>query len=303
MTEKKSLRRFLFKLTIIIFLIFICDRGIGFWIERNYFAMKHGSFFKTLYGVEYCDENVLIMGSSRAYSGYDPEMIGKKLGMSCYNIGKDGAGILYQYAVYNCIRKRHKPKIIILDLAHDFTPSKLYYDRLSVLLPHYYEQNEIREIVNLKSNYEPVKTWSKLYRYNSMLAPVLISNYLEKNNEKFGYLPLYRRWEQPLHADLDNASFPVDSLLIHYYKKLLCQMKADSVKIWVVASPIYVKTPLALETYNLAKGINESLNIPLWNYLEDTSFQNHRSLFADPMHLNDSGVKVFTQLVCDRLQE
>ena len=49
------------------------------------------------YVCEKVTEDIIIMGSSRASHHYVPEIISEELGMSCFNAGRDGNGIILQY--------------------------------------------------------------------------------------------------------------------------------------------------------------------------------------------------------------
>ena len=63
-------------------------------MDYMYFHAK-GSSIREMNDV--CLDNqydVLIMGSSRAHHHYVPEIISDSLGLSCYNTGKDGNGII-----------------------------------------------------------------------------------------------------------------------------------------------------------------------------------------------------------------
>ena len=74
----------------------------------EYYVCKEGS------------EDVLVMGSSRASHHYVSRILADSLGMTCYNGGQDGNGIVMQYGRWKMISKRHVPKVLIYDIEPAF---------------------------------------------------------------------------------------------------------------------------------------------------------------------------------------
>ena len=52
----------------------------------------------------------------------------------------------------------------------------------------------------------------------------------------------------------------------------------------------------------VAETIAKKSGIPLWDYSRDSGFTANAKLFADPAHLNDSGAKIFSLKVADRIK-
>ncbi len=83
--------------------------------------------------------------------------------MSCYNTGRDGKIIFYNYAVLKSILKRYTPKIAILDFnREEFSNDGESYDRLSSLFPYYYNHPEIRPILKLKNPLKKLKLFKNI---------------------------------------------------------------------------------------------------------------------------------------------
>ena len=68
------------------------------------------------YACKEMKEDIIIMGSSRAIHHYVPRIIADSLGMSCFNAGQDGNGIILQYGRWKMISERYTPKLIIYDV-------------------------------------------------------------------------------------------------------------------------------------------------------------------------------------------
>jgi hypothetical protein len=73
--------------------------------------------------------DVIIQGSSRAWTSFSPAIISSWTGLSCYNLGIDGYPVGMQMARYQVFREYNpKPKVIVqsLDMYGLGTPDKIY---------------------------------------------------------------------------------------------------------------------------------------------------------------------------------
>ena len=104
--ERSSLNqigRFFLKLMWVLSLIFLFDRGIGMILKHFYFRQGFGERSRTTYVIDSTSAEIIILGSSRANHSYVPEIFESRLSYSCYNAGRDGNFILYNYAIFNAI--------------------------------------------------------------------------------------------------------------------------------------------------------------------------------------------------------
>ena len=99
----------------------------------------------TIYSVLHSKEDIYIFGSSRANHHYNPNILSKNLGLSCYNAGSDGKNATYQLGLLKMLLKNHKPKVIIYevgDFAHSFDNNSIIY-----LYPYYFSDPEIKYMI------------------------------------------------------------------------------------------------------------------------------------------------------------
>ena len=86
------------------------------------------------YACKESHEDIIIMGSSRASHHYVPQIFEDSLGLSCFNAGQDGNGIILQYGRWKMIRERYTPKMVIYDVTYNFdlgvNDNMTYIDRL-----------------------------------------------------------------------------------------------------------------------------------------------------------------------------
>ena len=93
------MKTFLYKLVIIIAVIFFVDYGAGIIFSKLYGTARSGLAYKENYIFNNSNEDILVFGSSRAEYHYIPEIIYKETGLSTYNVGREGAGIFFHYSV------------------------------------------------------------------------------------------------------------------------------------------------------------------------------------------------------------
>ncbi|MDF4201838.1 hypothetical protein PXD56_02655 [Maribacter sp. SA7] len=299
------MKKFILNCVIGIIIVFVLDFAVGESLEYFYFKQTSGFQYRTTYSMEKTNEDILVFGSSRANHHYKPSVFKKKLNSSFYNTGRDGNFIFYQTAVLKSILKRYKPKLILYDFTGEFNINQTDYDRLSSLLPYYKNHSEIRNIVNLRSQYEPVKNFSRIYPYNSTIGNIAIGNINInglRTKDKNGYVPLYGEWKEPLKMR-DIIKFEkTDKNKINVFKDFLSLCKENGIAVMVIVSPVYYTydKDYSLE---LCEEICNEYKIPFFNFTKNQDFLESPYLFDDVSHLNDKGATLFSEKVADLVRE
>ena len=297
---------FLRKLFFFFVLIFLLDYSIGNILKYFYFRQDSGLQYRTTYSIEKTKADILIFGSSRANHHYDPRVFEKRLNFSFYNAGRDGNYILYHLAVLKAVLKRYSPKIVILDfVADEFQKNEDSYSRLSSLLPYYKSHTEIRSIIELKSRFEKVKLLSSIYPYNSSLFTIAVGNteFNKKRSEDIqGYVPLTRVWNETIQADMSLISYEIDSNKIKAYESFIHNCIKSEVKLYIVCSPYFIRSNHINYSVKIGQEIAKKYNIDFFDYSRDSVFINNSKLFADILHLNEKGAKVFSNLLMDNIE-
>jgi len=301
----RQLKGFVMKALLLIAIVFLLDFIIGTTLQYFYFKQESGFLYRTTYAIEKTKADVLIFGSSRASRHYNPNIFTNRLHLSCYNVGHDGNFILYQYAVLNAVLKRYQPKQIILDITHgEFAIRQNDYERLSALLPYYNGHSEIRPIVQLKSPYEKFKNLSFIYPYNSLLFSIAVGNAAfnkQKMKDIDGYVPIDKFWNESISAPVSLPNYVMDSIKVKTYESFINDCVKNKIKLVIVCSPYLFKTTNSDNSIDLAKAIAIKNKIPFHDFSTDTSFVNHRQLFADSIHLNNGGATIFSNKVIDKI--
>jgi hypothetical protein len=279
-------------------IILSLDAGIGGILRFLYFRQYTGIEYQTIYSINHTTADLLIFGSSRATHQYYPELFENNLNLSYYNVGRDGTSIFYHYAVLKAVLERYTPKMVILDFeADEFALIQESYDRLSCLLPFYRTHPEIRPIVRSKSKFERIKLLSSIYPFNSSVFTIVAGNskfYVKLNENDKGYIPLLKMWNKPIGVNSDMPSSKLDENKISTYESFIKECVNSKIQLYVVCPPFYIKRLYQNPSVTLGKKIAGQYNVPFLDYSNDTTFINNPSLYADIVHFNNEGAKMFS---------
>lgn len=295
------------KTLVFLAILILLDFSIGSILKYFYNKQTSGLLYRATYSIDSTKADILIFGASRANHHYVPDIFENRLHLSCYNTGRDGETIFYNYAILKCALKRYSPKIAILDFSRDeFVKTPDNYDRLSALLPYYEDHPEIRSIVQLKSPYEKYKLLSKIYPYNSLIFSIGIGTtklntsreYIKDEN---GYVPLPEIWKRPLQEDTTLRENELDSNTIKAFESFISECTQSNIKAYIVISPVFIKYTKADKSVQIAQKIAKQYKIPLYDFTYDSQFLNSEGLYADANHLNEKGAVLFTNKVIDKI--
>jgi len=297
--KNKSVNQFFIKLAALFLLIVLVDFSLGKLLRYYYFKQESGLLYRTTYSMEKTKDECLVFGSSRANHHYRPDIFEKKLHQSYYNVGRDGLGIFYHYAVLKSILKRYTPKTIVLDLiAGELDKDVESYDRLSTLLPYYKSHPEIRSVVELKSPFEKYKLLSSVYPYNSLLFTIAVGNSQfnkARSRDIKGYVPLNGILSDTQQAKNQPFEHILDPVKVKILEDFIKTCREKKVNLYIVCSPYYNLSAHFDLSLKVEAEIARKLNVNYIDYSADTTFINHNLYFSDEDHLNDTGARIFSE--------
>lgn len=293
--------------TIVVVVVFVLmDSVLGSVMTFFYSRSKYGIFGRQIYCLSESNEDIIVLGSSRAAHHYVPSIFKDSLNISCYNAGSDGMCIYYHYAVLSSyIASGRTPKLLIYDL-NDFDLLKsegtsfTLEAALDRLAPHYGEYAEIDSLFALKGWKQRLKMNVHSYRYNSKLVQLIKSNFIPSNEDN-GYEAIYGSLpdSDELHAACVSENI-LEEEKVEVFHKMLQKLRQYNVPIVLVYSPIYEKAHSSI--IDKFRSIAKIYGVPLLD------FSNHRELmypsfFRDATHLNDSGAHCFTRILQSHIRE
>lgn len=305
--RKKKLGPFVLRFLLFIFILFLFDFTVGKILRHFYYKQSSGLLYRTTYSMDSTRAEILIFGSSTANHHYYPGAFEDRLHMSVYNTGRDGNSIFYHYSVLQSILERYAPKIAILDFnIGEFRQDQKSYDRISSLLPYYEEHPELGRILELKSPFEKYKLISKIYPFNSQLFTIAVGNTAfnkSRSNiiDEDGYLPLSRIWRGGTTNNSSKSSYELDSNKIFFFKAFIEDCLTHKVKLYIVNSPRLIKYSYDDTSIAIAKEITNQLNVPFYDFANEEDFFDHPQIFADTIHLNDTGARIYSNKVIDKI--
>lgn len=301
------MRKFIAKIGLFFVLMVIIDFAVGIGMRYTTARIAQGGVARDNYICNTVADDVLIFGSSRAEHHYNAQMISDSLGLSCYNCGESGCGIILAYGRLLMLLERHKPKVVI----YEITPGYDYLlggdnHKFLYRLKQHYERKGIDSIFWNVDATERFKMLSWMYRYNSSFLQNIVAAYLHISTDTGikGFRPMVTPFDSLKVRDIqtfyeDEDSFQYDPLKMSYFNRFLD--KTAAIKTFFVASPIWYGMNTAV--FKPIKEICEQRNIPFLDFSNDPKYVHNSTYFADGNHLNAVGADEFTRDLIHKLKK
>ncbi|WP_430410894.1 hypothetical protein [Kordia sp.] len=293
-------------------IIFIGIIAVILSMTSNLFTKKEGAIknWHELYNTTKINHDVLIVGSSIAYSSFKPNLISAKLGVSSFNLSSATLNVEQLYFNIKEALKYHTPELLIMEAHSLDIPSSNEGKALNFAYENIDGQkNSLNKLQSVANVFEP-KYWL------DAIFPVVRNHHewanfdlIEKNlefefvlDEKMGYKPLKvdnsaKRITQT--ADVIPSSYEIPEENYYYLEKITKLCKDKNIKFLLVRSPQIQYQPnrkFCEEIYNTTAQISKDLGIEYIDYnyqYNDTGFA--QSDFYDALHLNENGAEKLTQ--------
>ncbi len=298
-------KKLFWNLMLLLLLVFCMDRLMGIVLKKFYYNEKQGYTFLTTYSVNHAKEDLLILGSSRASHHYVSQMFEDSLGIKAFNIGRDAMDINYHTIMLKSVLSRYTPKIVILDISliefqdlEDQATKNLQL--VSALLPYISDNPIITNELNQFNKPEVIKAkLSMLYRFNSLLVPIVQHNLKIGNVEQLGYEPRYNTINYNVPPYEENRVRPIDSKKFNRLKEIIDLCENKGVKLYFVISPN--RNKFRHNTIELTKTTLRIYNYNVWDYSSDPVFQTN-AYFHDTIHLNHKGALLFSSMIIAKIR-
>lgn len=244
-------------------------------------------------------DEVYILGSSIALNSANPMVIEDSIKMSVWNGAANAQTLAYcdVMAEKLCSYKNNTKAIILGLRPTDFNGGN---GRINLLMPYYHTGiNSLDNYLEDDSMTKRLLFKSSLYRYNTIWFRILLYNFIEpgeKGEKGFIAKPI-----PPLKPTLHCLKSEKGSLSTKGIKQIeniqrLC--KKNDVSLFVYLPPMYDKYEGGADMS--MKAIEElctSLDIPIINSSQDSTFLSHPEWFFDNVHLNKNGANEYSQIL------
>lgn len=289
------MKRFLLKLGLFFSLILIADIALGGALGYLANHVKGGFTQRDAYICNRLETDFLLMGSSRCVRHYNPQIITDSLGLSCYNTGQMGNGIILNYGRLRMMDERQKPKVVVYDINPEF--DLLVGDdnhRYLTWLKQHYDREGIDEIFESVDKTEKYKMCSQMYRYNSRIIE-LLTDFLHpiSNARSNGFSPLKGEIHKTkIRAISREKKIPkVDSVKLEYINKLIDELEGS--KLYFVVSPRWYGMDSI--QFKPVMEVCKDRGIPFIDFSNDPKYVHHDEYFKNGNHMNARGADEFTR--------
>lgn len=297
------MKKFLLKVLLFFALVVVMDfawNGVFSWLRSH---AKGGSTENCEYIANRCEDDIIILGSSRATHHYVPQIIEDSLGLSCYNCGEEGNGIVLAYGRFKMLTNRYKPKLIIYEITpgYDYGTKEPNTKYLGYLRP-YYDVNGIKSLFDdFDDEFSFLKMKSQMYQNTSKLLSNLVDNLAYRDNNK-GYAPLNGTINvKKCNGIVDDELKEIDSLKLMYVEKLILDAKHQNIPIIFMISPKY-GIDNDLLNYEPEIALCKKYNVPYYNFINYEKLASNAVCFQDIGHMNNDGAIAYTQMIIELLK-
>ena len=306
---KKGLSRFCIAVLIILISVAIVDSAIGKvmdWMLPK--ISNQGDTGKTYFSLYDVESPIVVVGSSRASHHYVTQIIEDTLGMSAYNVARDGCFFSYNCCVVNSILDRYSPELIIWENGTEYLFNG-FDDPLENLYPYYKRNKWVTSAIQEELPWtEYVRLSSRIYQYNSVMHRILM-RYLRRNafydeTEK-GYMPLQPKLlKKALELKPTECEYKeLSSTKIERFRATLSRAQEKGVKVVVVDSPMYRLCDVNNESAVEMRKICRMYGTLFLNNSQLPEFINHPEYFNDATHMNSIGSIPYTKYVLRQIKE
>jgi hypothetical protein len=296
---------------------------IGLWVGldqvlllglRNIDTGSFGVWNKAMEGR--INARILISGSSRARGHYDPVIIGRGLGKSCFNVGRDGTLTDLQLAFLRAyLRHNQKPELIIqnLDLT-SFTKSRDIFTP-GQYLPYLGEPDIYQALAEVKPSIWKAK-YIPLYGFNdddmqftpiqAMLGLLSVST---REDRTLGFHPMNRSWNRDFErfkmTHPTGMESRCDPAAVEVLNQLIDLCKSLNIELVFVYSPEYYENHSMIVNRQVIFEMFENLaaryQVPFYDY-SNTSISQEKNYFYNSQHLNTEGARLFSIDLTEKLR-
>ena len=302
------MRNFLIRLTYFFIISLVLACLLDFFIslkltnstERMY-QQWSGLYKDSLYA------DVVVLGSSRAWTQYNPVILDSILHTNSFVNGIDGSAINRQMIKYKnyCRITNSKPKLIIQNIDLGTMAITYGYER-EQFFPYFVFDREVVNSYQPYENFNLLELYLPCYRYIGYPEEVKKSINLHSEFPE----PLYKGYfGRDIEYDgselrkIDTIVADIDRTMLIEFSKFCEEIKSDSIEMCFVYAPVYIEATNKLvnkdDMYKAYQTIANKYNIPILDYnyhpisCDSTNFYN-------ATHLNKKGSILFsTQLAHD----
>jgi hypothetical protein len=295
------MKRILLKLLIFVFILLVFDWGYG---HVCHYLVNHpngGGLKLDQYICDSTKANVLIFGSSKAQNQYDPSILEDTLGMSVFNCGYHGMGVIFHYGRWKIISKRYVPKVIVYEVL-PIVDMMVRDDNtifINPLRPYYGKVEGVDSIFWKIDPTEKYKMMANTYQYHSLVD--YLSCYKTTAWYRNGYIRSGNSVLNPQTVQYSPFEYALDSVKWYYMEKFVHEVSART-QLIIAVSPMFSFHDDHGGLTKL-KELCAKCQVPVLDHFCDPDFVDNPKLYKDMSHLNRTGSEKWSRLISSELKE
>lgn len=258
------------------------------------------------------DADVVISGSSRALTHYDPRVIEELTGLKAFNIGLNGSQTDMQLArLKTYLRHNKTPRLLIhnldvfsLQITHDGVYDPAQY------IPYLAEPAIYAALMHIDSDYWKAK-FLPLYgysvqdlRFNWILGIMGFFGWDPSEDHFLGFKPRYTAWTEDFERfkmmNPHGVRIDLEADGVKEMEGLIRLCGEQGIKVLLVYSPEYQEmqrlTMNRDQVFARFAELRDQFSVPMWDY-SNSPISAGKQNFYNSQHLNADGARVFSQEV------
>ncbi len=241
--------------------------------------------------------DIIILGSSHAYRGYDP-VIFESYGYKIYNLGTSAQTLLSSYVIARNYINKNNCGTVIIDL-YDRIFKKKGVESLSDVSQNIESDVAAAELCMRSGDLRAVNMFT--LRMFCKLDEPLNSDTLYLNN---GFQASNKQLTLPGHPT--DADYVSNKETLHYFAKLIRYLHSEGIRVILAEHPLPYIYSIPEDKHAVFKNdinkITAGYNIPWYDFMNDSSMTEIAN-FADENHLNYRGVQEYNHKLIKAMQK
>ncbi|WP_316844704.1 hypothetical protein [Pedobacter psychrodurus] len=246
----------------------------------------------------YTNVDVLILGSSHAYRGYDVRKFRAK-GLSAFNLGTSAQTPIQTEFLFNKYINILKPKFVIMDIYPAVLGSDGVESSVDLLTNLNFDKNLFS--LMLKVNEIKVYNTAIFSLYNQITGKN--KNYVTTDSlgggdtyVKGGFVESFKT--ATFRNTYPAGKYDISPTQIKAFENIINELKRRKIRYVLVQAPI---PTLRYKSFNNTKDIDQLLSHYGKYYNFNNSLDLSSEFFIDDSHLNQKGVNIFNKKLLDTL--
>jgi len=260
--------------------------------------------------------DIVISGSSRALTHYDPRIIQDRTGRTAFNIGLNGSQTDMQLArLKTYLRHNTKPSLLIfnLDLFSFQTTHGGVYDP-GQYVPYLQEPAIYAALTRInpdvwKARFLPLYGYAvEDLRFTWLLGMMGFFGWSPVEDHFLGFKPRHLSWtddfERFKEMNPDGVRFEIEPDGVREMEELLRLCREQGIAVLLVYSPEYTEmqalTANRAQVFARFEELSERFGVPLWDY-SASPISSLKENFYNSQHLNAGGASAFSMDLAARI--